>query len=555
MKKTLSLLLSLVLMLSLALPASAAETEYPTLEGGVTEIQKYGNIVLDIDPADLKDGGYTYGDLLTVTVNGTGYDMPLCTNYSDVDTGALVLRDSEGVLIAAINMGDFATSNGLAAKVTAEDGSYTWEFPEGQSLESITVSISMKEQGGYYDQYLIHQLTRTDERADYASDAVFANFRNVAVGDLGENAFFRSSSPVNNELGRASYADDLAEAGGIQAVMNLADSNELIEGYIAAEGFDSPYYQSLYEAGKVKALNLGVDFTAADFKSGLAEGLRFFAENEGPYLVHCTEGKDRAGFVSALLECLMGATYDEVVADYMTTYVNYYHLEEGSEQYEAVKNSNIVSILTNITGAAEGTDLTTVDLAAAAEDYMLDAGLTADEVTALKANLAKDYTVETEAPAEETPEEPVPQAQTYTVEAGDCLWNIAYAPPASTRVASAHWRIREPSRRSSSFKRPTAFSSWSLRRELEQHSSAKYSVSWAGVFFSGFISRRVTSIPRWASCQAASEPARPAPITVTFIVWILYLSLVDGASHGTGNLAPARGPFPRGMRPPFSFCS
>ena len=214
MKKTLSLLLSLVLMLSLALPASAAETEYPTLEGGVTEIQKYGNIVLDIDPADLKDGGYTYGDLLTVTVNGTGYDMPLCTNYSDVDTGALVLRDSEGVLIAAINMGDFATSNGLAAKVTAEDGSYTWEFPEGQSLESITVSISMKEQGGYYDQYLIHQLTRTDERADYASDAVFANFRNVAVGDLGENAFFRSSSPVNNELGRASYADGRRHPGG-----------------------------------------------------------------------------------------------------------------------------------------------------------------------------------------------------------------------------------------------------------------------------------------------------------------------------------------------------
>ena len=40
MKKTLSLLLSLVLMLSLALPAAAAETEYPTLEGGVTEIQK-----------------------------------------------------------------------------------------------------------------------------------------------------------------------------------------------------------------------------------------------------------------------------------------------------------------------------------------------------------------------------------------------------------------------------------------------------------------------------------------------------------------------------------
>lgn len=45
---------------------------------------------------------------------------------------------------------------------------------------------------------------------------------------------------MNNELNRAAYADDLAEANSIQTVMNLADLNELIEGYIAAEGFDSP---------------------------------------------------------------------------------------------------------------------------------------------------------------------------------------------------------------------------------------------------------------------------------------------------------------------------
>ncbi|HJB12646.1 MAG TPA: LysM peptidoglycan-binding domain-containing protein [Candidatus Oscillibacter excrementigallinarum] len=67
---------------------------------------------------------------------------------------------------------------------------------------------------------------------------------------------------------------------------------------------------------------------------------------------------------------------------------------------------------------------------------MLDAGLTADEISALKANLAQDYTAEVETPveepAEETPEEETPaeepasQARTYTVEAGDCLWNIAY---------------------------------------------------------------------------------------------------------------------------------
>lgn len=470
MKKATSLLLALILAFSLALPAAAEEAEYDVLEGGVTEIQKYGNIILDIASQDLLDAGYEYGDMLTVTVNDTDHEMPLCTNYSDVDTGSLVLRDAEGVLIAAINMGDFATTNSLAEKVTAEDGSFEWKFAEGKSIEDITVSIAMAAKGGYHDQYIIHQLERTNERSDYDSDEIFANFRNIAAGELGENALFRSSSPVNGELGRAAYADDFCEASGIQAVMNLADAGEDIEGYFEEEGFDSPYYQSLYEDGKVKALNLGVDFTAGDFKSGLADGLRFFAENEGPYLVHCTEGKDRAGFVSALLSCFMGADFDEVVNDYMTTYVNYYHLTEDSEQYAAVKNSNIVSILEAITGSEKGADLSKVDLAKAAGEYLADIGLSEEEAAALKDNLSKDYELPApaeepgeeepaeepeeqpagepapstpssedapaaaETPAEEAPAQPEEQpaddaardVTSYTVVSGDCLWNIAY---------------------------------------------------------------------------------------------------------------------------------
>lgn len=413
MRKIASLLLALALAVCMVIPAGAADA---TVTGGVSEVQKYGNLVLDIPPAKLKEAGFEYGDLLKVTVDGKEHSVPLCTNYSDVDTGSLVLRDAGEALIIAVNMGDFATTNGIAVKETADDGSYTWKFPEGRSISDIAVSIAMEEKGGYRDQYLIHQLTRTDNREDYSSDAVFANFRNVTGGALGENALFRSSSPVNNELGRASYADALAEKNGVRAVLNFADDNAAIEGYFAGEGFASPYYQSLYDAGKVKALNLGVDFTAADFRTGLADGLRFLAASEGPYLLHCTEGKDRAGFVSALLECLMGASYDEVVADYMVSYENYYHLTAGSEQYEAVKNSNIVSILTTITGAEKGADLSGADLIAAATAYVKAIGLTEEEISALKAGLAKDYV----APA------PVPTAgNIYTVAAGDCLWSIA----------------------------------------------------------------------------------------------------------------------------------
>lgn len=418
MKKAISLLLFVVLMLGLTHPASAAETSYPTIEGGVQEIQDYGNIVLDVKPKELKDAGFAYGDMLDVTIDGKTYQIPFCTNYSDVDNGSYVARDNDDTLILAINMGDFATANGIAEKITSEDNAITWVLPDGKSIKDLVVSISMGEKGGYHDQYLIHQLVRTNDRADYDSDQIFANFRNIAVGDLGKSALFRSSSPINNALNRAAYADDFVEANGIQTVMNLANSAADIAGYIAQEDFDSPYYASLYQAGKVKALNLSLDFAAEDFENGLAKGLRFFTANEGPYLVHCDEGKDRAGFISALLACYMGASYDQVVEDYMQTYINYYHLEKGSEKYIAVKNSNIDAILRIISASSDSTDLTKIDLVAAARRYMNRIGLSDAECETLRSNLAKDYEI-----AEESA--PVKAPASYTVVPGDCLWNIS----------------------------------------------------------------------------------------------------------------------------------
>ena len=48
-------------------------------------------------------------------------------------------------------------------------------------------------------------------------------------------------------------------------VLNLADSNEKIEVYCEAEDFDTDYYRSLYEAGKVIALSLSADFFSDTF--------------------------------------------------------------------------------------------------------------------------------------------------------------------------------------------------------------------------------------------------------------------------------------------------
>ena len=337
--------------------------------GSVAAVEKYGNLDLDIKPAALYAAGLELGDVLDVTVNGVSLEIPFCTAYSDVNTGENVVRDNQesDILVVAINMGDFAGTYGV------EEGD--------------VVSFTLAEKAGYLGQYQAHQLQRTNERSDYASDEAFANFRPVVLGDIAGGVLYRTSSPVNPEIGRAAYADDLIEKAGVKTVVNLADSDEAIQGYFAAEGFDSPYYKSLYEAGSVVALNMGVDYKSQDFQSKLKTGLEFIIAHEGPYAIHCNEGKDRAGFTAILLEALMGASRDEIVADYMVSYENYYHVEKGSEQYDLISEV-AVGMIRDLAGLEKDADLSEVDLQKAAEDYLTGIGLTADQISALTARLS-----------------------------------------------------------------------------------------------------------------------------------------------------------------------
>ena len=352
-----------------AIFAKTYDTSRAPVTGTVAAIEKYGNIDLDIKPEALYTAGLELGDVLDVTVSGQTLSIPFCTSYSDVNTGELVVRDNQGsdVLVVAINMGDFAKTYGV------EVGD--------------TVTFALGEKAGYLAQYQAHQLQRTNERADYSSDEVFANFRPIVLGDIAEGVLYRTSSPVNPELGRAAYADDLIEKAGVKTVMNLADAKEDIDGYLAAEGFDSPYYQSLYENGGVITLDMGVDYKSEDFQAKLKEGLEFILAHEGPYAFHCTEGKDRAGFTAILLEALMGASREEIVADYMVTYENYYHVERGSEQH-ALIGQVADGMLRDIAGLDKNADLAGVDLEQAAEGYLTGIGMTGEQIAALKTLLS-----------------------------------------------------------------------------------------------------------------------------------------------------------------------
>ena len=375
MKKIIQRISVFVLVLLLVMAGGC--TKPAKVTANVADIAKYGNLILDITGAELFDSGYEYGDLMEITVAGKTWEMPLCSNYNDVDTGVNVLRASsaEAAVVLALNMGNFATTAGIATKTQIdEDPGYRWDY---LIQTPVKLEITLKEKGAYREQWLARQLERTNVREDYPhlSDEEFANFRAVDTTGMGQNKLYRSSSPINPDLGRNTYADNAAKDAGVITVINLADPSNTYE------GTENTYYSTC----QVIYVNLGMDFLSEVTLSGIAEGMRFIIKNDGPYLIHCNEGKDRAGFVSALLECLMGATMDEVTADYMETYYNYYGVEEGTEKYDLIVKNNLIKVL-NATFKVD--DVYKEDLAAEAAAFLMeDAGLTADEVTALKVKL------------------------------------------------------------------------------------------------------------------------------------------------------------------------
>ncbi|MCR5577542.1 MAG: tyrosine-protein phosphatase [Oscillospiraceae bacterium] len=353
-------------------------------EIGTDDISKTGNITLSVSCRDFLDAGYQFGDIVTLAFSDKALDLPFGSSYSDVDTGEPILaaREKDNKLKAAINMGDFATACGIAVKTVHEDETVSWEFP-GNTEGRLSFTISMKEPGGYYGQYVAHQLSYTDERSDYPglTDEQFANFRVVQTAGMGKDTLYRTASPVNPKHGRNAYADEALKNHGVTVIMDLVDDEASLTAFPG-------YEESCYHTVRHIALNMGTDFTAADYREKLARGLRFFAENPGVYAVHCLEGKDRTGVVCALLECLMGAPLEEAVADYMLTFRNYYGVEPGDAKYDVISQGNVVKNLQKLFGTE---DLEGADLSACAEEFIRGIGLSDTELQNLKANLRADH--------------------------------------------------------------------------------------------------------------------------------------------------------------------
>jgi len=366
--------------------AGAAAQERKETISDILEITKYGNVELSMKGSTFLSCGYDFGDIVTVEIGNQKYDMPVGSSYSDVDDGQMICRveinGEEDRLVLAINMGDFASSTGIAVKtVIDEEPGYRWDTTRPEASK---ISFLLKERGGYASEYRLRQLVRTNVREDYPhlTDAQFANFREIRTSGMGQGVLYRSSSPIDPQLGRNAYADALLEAAGVRTVINLTDTPEGMQAY-------PDYNDTAYSACHVIALSLELDVRSEAFEEGFAKGLRYMIAHDGPYLVHCTEGKDRGGFVSAMLQCLMGASFQEVMADYMVTYTNYYGVEPDSESYRIIAESNMKKTLEAVFEVKD-IEAPDVSLADEALSYVMERlELTKEEADALKARLGK----------------------------------------------------------------------------------------------------------------------------------------------------------------------
>jgi len=213
----------------------------------------------------------------------------------------------------------------------------------------------------------------------FISSANSANFREICMGNIAPNTFFRSSHPIKENKEEKTISL-LAQKVNISTVINLSDTMSGIWGKAAY----APWYNKLLNSGKVIALGMDFSCTSPSFRKNLKEALQFIINTNSPYLIHCHAGVDRTGFVCMVLESFMGASLDEVIKDYLMSFDN----EFKSSIFSLSEKANADTVLQILSVMSNSQAITEYNLQHIAEIYLRSkVGLSAEDVELLRGKL------------------------------------------------------------------------------------------------------------------------------------------------------------------------
>ncbi len=355
-------------VLSLVLSSCKVENKNPSLlSASISQDVKFDAAVVDCTLQDFQNLGFELGDSVDVSFSN-GYtltDIPYFDGY--------YVKNGMPVVVAyPANKDILITYNNVGIWKTAKLDS------------TMRVDITLNDKGKYSVTQQALSQTYSLDRDSYESDEEFSNFRALTGGTLKENFIYRGASPVDDSRNRAAITDSLLKKNSIASIMDLADSEEDMERYLADEEFSSEYTKELYEENKVILLSMGSGYTLDTYKKSVVKGFRHLMKNSAPFYIHCMEGKDRTGFVCALIEALCGATYDEMCTDYMMTYQNYYRINKTTspEKYQAIVSLYFDSFMECLLSTLTDEEKEKKDYQKGAENYLLEGGMTKEEINA-----------------------------------------------------------------------------------------------------------------------------------------------------------------------------
>lgn len=333
---------------------------------------EFGGAYIKIGAEDFNALGFKYGDSIDIsfTTNNTSWTDVGYYNGYYVPAGQELLVAYPGYehIKFCINYGDDI-------------------YADNNFSENTKVTITLNQAGKYKDIQDTLSIAYSDDINTYPSREAFANFREMKGGNLKEGILYRGASPVDNSRSRTTTVDALLQENNIAYILDLADKNTTGTKYTVHE-----YFQGLMDANKVTFLGMAAAYKKDDFSAKMKTLFEAILANDGPYYIHCLEGKDRTGYVCMVIEALCGASYDELVEDYFITYKNYYGIEKGSSKYEAIKSLHIDEMIRYVFSFSETDNVRLLGAApyyTKANNYLKEAvGLTQDQIDALQAKLS-----------------------------------------------------------------------------------------------------------------------------------------------------------------------
>ena len=381
-KKTGSLILLVCILAGVLIGCGSDDKETITVSNRkVIHEEEFGGIYIDLTIDEFNALGFEYGDSVSITFSN-GLKLERIPYYSGFYTKA-----GETLLVAYPGY--------PYIEVAIHTGESIWD--KSGLKDGDTAEIKLEKRGEFLDVQNARNIQYKDDREAYATDEIFANFRNVEVGNIKKGILYRSASPCDNQHNRAGYVDKLIEKAGVKTILNLADMDETIRGYIkdceketGSSDFYSPYFLTIYNSGGVIPGRIAPYYRSEDASGKIGKSIEDMVKREPPYLVHCTEGKDRTGYMCIVLEALCGASLDELRDDYMITYDNYYGITEKNDpdKYNILVR-DLFDPLIEIMIGDESIDPKTADLSQYAEKYLAFCGVKKDSIEKLKEQLTK----------------------------------------------------------------------------------------------------------------------------------------------------------------------